>query len=41
MYGAKVKAGYERFLDPGHRPPPLPFIFDFARSFQVGLGNEV
>ena len=33
MYGTKVKAGYEQFLEPRLRPPPQPFIFDFARSF--------
>lgn len=35
MYGTKVKAGYEQFLEPRLRPPPPPFFFDFARSFDA------
>ena len=40
MYGPKMKAGYENFIDPRLRPPFQPFMFDFARSFKDDLTTE-
>ncbi len=40
MYGVKIKPYFERFLDPIHRPPIQPYIFDTARQYSNDGGGD-
>ncbi len=32
MFGPKMKSNFINWLDPGHRPPDVGYIFDVARQ---------